>query len=373
MTKISSSSSDDTLERAMQAIDTISKGSKGLYMSRLRSLAAAVEQATGAPSTILRAVSRPAQTYAALTSYRIRKGKEANGRPKYVPMKPHTVHVTVAVAISLFKHFPELTRSMPKDTRLMWQNISDQTRETAVGKYEDLTPTQEQRDAYIPFDRIIKKRDELVKLPAPNRHQQDAILVLCLYSMFPPRRSLDWAIMSVFDRRKRADVLLMQSKGIDELHPNRMVIARNGTDMRVTFTRYKTAKKYGAQEFAVPAQLAAIVTASLKRRPRRFLFEHSVDKTRSIDNKRFSEMVGSVLRAQFPGVKGSPSIAMLRHSYIVAANVGALTPRVAKSLATQMGHSRMQQLSYAYDIAGENETGEQQSPPKDSVCRLTCS
>ena len=78
-------------------------------MTKLRTLSAAVEQASGnakaaaaakakasagGTNTILRAISRPMQTYAALTSYRIRRGG------KLVPLKPHTVHVTIGVALA---------------------------------------------------------------------------------------------------------------------------------------------------------------------------------------------------------------------------------------------------------------------------------
>lgn len=355
--------SDEALEAAIRSLDAISVSTRDLYVTKLRALSAAVTQATGSQTTVLRAVSRPIQSYAALTSYRIRRGTAL------VPLKPHTVHVTVSVAIALFKHFPELTRSMPKDTRLMWQNIAEQTRDEAVGKYEDLTPTAEQRASYVPFHRIISKRDELLKMPDPTAHQRVAALVLSLYSMFPPRRSQDWAVMSVFDARKRSDSLLLGRSDVDSVYPNRMIVSRNGRDMRVVFTSYKTSRKYGRQEFAVPAPLFKVVMKSLEHRPRRYLFERSADPNAPLNSKRFSELVANVLRSQFSDVTGLPNIAMLRHSYIVAADVGHLTPRVAQALANQMGHSRLQQLSYAYNIE-EGEGGGPSPPP--GVCRLTC-
>jgi len=353
--------SDETLERAIDNLESISEHTKKLYNTKLRTLPAAVLQATDKETTILRCISRPIQTYAALSSYRIRKGG------KMVPMKPHTVHVTLSVVISIFKHFPELAKIMPKNTRVMWLNTMEQTREAAIGKYDDLEPSQEQKDAYIPFERIIAKRDQLLKLKKPTPHQRTAALVLSLYSMFPPRRSQDWAVMSVLDKRKRADAALLRQPTIDKQFPNRIVIDRNGTDMTVVFNQYKTAKKYGRQEFPVPAQLAIVIRDSLEHAPRRYLFEHSKDAGTSLTPKRFSEVVNTVLKSQFADVKGSPTIAMLRHSYIVAANVGNLTPRVAMSLARQMGHSRMQQLTYAY-IIDENE----KDTDSGGVCQLTC-
>lgn len=396
---------DAALEAAIRSIEGVSQATKDLYASKLRMLPAAIRQATGGTATILEAISKPVQTYAAMTEYRVRR----SGQPGGERVKPHTLHVAVSVVLGAFKHFPELDKVMPKDTRLVWRGIAEQTREKATGKYDDLEPTKAQRDAYVPFDRVIARRDELLeaingkndqgdgegkKSAAGDRGRRDrdrlrqSALILSLYTMFPPRRSLDWAIMAVLDARDAKDAAVLRRADIDDVYPNRLVIeapkkgqrGRNSQkarpEMRVVFTLYKTAKRYGQQRFPVPPPLVAVLQADLDHRPRRYLFENATDPTKSIGTKRFSEIVIETLKEQFPDVRGSPSIAMLRHSYIVAADVGNLTPRVAKALAWQMGHSRMQQLTYAYNMDGDDGDGNGGKPAEtkaDGVCQLVCS
>ncbi|KAG1657478.1 hypothetical protein FOA52_001393 [Chlamydomonas sp. UWO 241] len=306
-----------------------------------------------------------------------------------VALKPHTLHVTVTAVLAMFKHMPRLERTMPPDTKAMWQNIADRTREEAVGKYEDLEPTTEQRQAYIPFERITAMRDTLLQkdkerqkqaqTPGPQtqtqtpgpQHVRYALLVLSLFSLFPPRRSYDWAIAAVLDRSKRADVQALARDDIDRVYPNRVALGPThgaGTGKsEVTFTVYKTASTYRKQTFPIPPGLAAIIARDIKAAPRRYLFQQATSE-RPMTNKEFSTLVGKVLRHLFPDIKGSPGISMLRHSYIVAADVGHLTPRVAKELASQMGHSRLQQLTYSYHIEGK---ADKKTTP--GTCRLICS
>jgi len=435
--------SDAQFEADVRGLAAISDNTKTLYITKLRSMTAAVQYATGSEArpTIEESIARPLQSYAALTSYRIRrpvaaaagarhvgrqgegkgngkgegKGK-GNGKPlgkgkthRMSPLKPHTLHVTVTAVLAMFKHMPRLERAMPPETRVMWQNIADRTREEALGKYEDLEPTAEQRQAYIPFGRIVEMRETLLRQsqsqtdrPGPQ-HKRYALLILSLFSLFPPRRSYDWAIAAVLDRGSRADARALARDDIDRVYPNRIVVtphaSRQGTHkaaqgtgaqdvagaMDVTFTVYKTSVTYGKQTFAVPPELAAIIARDLAAAPRRYLFQQT-HTSQPMSNKEFSTLVGKVLRRLFPDVNGRPSISMMRHSYIVAADVGRLTPRVAKELASQMGHSRLQQLTYSYiidnvdnvdNINVDNDeidnTGRAGTRAKSGACRLVCS
>lgn len=391
MSRLRLGDSDARVAEEIRALDSLSDGTKTMYISKLGTLVTAVRGAKSSRSrsrdaaTILGAISRPMQTYAALTSHRVWRPKEKQMKP----LKPHTVYVTVNVVIALFKHFPSLAKTMPKDTRLLWANIAERTRDGAVGRYEDLEPTVEQQEAYIPFERIVAMRETLLKRvrgrartfssaaeKAKQSSDATALLVLSLYSLFPPRRSMDWAIAAVFDRASPSDALVLNRRDVDAKFPNRIVLGGGSSSPTtsggtIVFTRYKTDAKYGKQTFPLPKELARIVELSLKLNPRRFLFQQRNGE--SLSNKELSMVVGRTLRGLFPDVKGSPSISMLRHSYIVAADVGNLTPRVANELASQMGHSRLQQLSYSYRIPDTARSPEPaQGPGQGAVCRLTC-
>jgi hypothetical protein len=413
--------SDAQFESDIRNLPAISDNTKTLYITKLRSVTAAVQYATGSKvrPTIEESIARPVQSYAALTSYRIRrpaKTKTPHPPPprsrthRMAPLKPHTIHVTISAVLAMFKHMPRMERAMPPDTKAVWQNIADRTRDEAVGKYEDLEPTVEQREAYIPFERITKMRETLLKkqkLQKPTdkkgpQHTRYALLVLSLFSLFPPRRSYDWAIAAVLDRSKRADAQALKRDDIDRVYPNRIALGSASSSSasssstntntsssantsastnssasqklpaaEVTFTLYKTASTYGKQTFALPPDLVAIIAHDIKAVPRRYLFQQTTTD-RAMTNKEFSTLVGKVLRHLFPDIKGSPGISMLRHSYIVAADVGHLTPRVAKELASQMGHSRMQQLTYSY-LIDDDEKVTTTTPPKPGTCRLICS
>lgn len=106
-----------------------------------------------------------------------------------------------------------------------------------------------ENERYIEWDDILKLRDSIKK---DDYNGYLKYLILCLYTMTPPRRSKDYALMKIVKSTKEAkddnyNYLILNSKG--------------GTFI---FNQYKTKNSYGSQEINVPSDLLKVIKYWIK-------------------------------------------------------------------------------------------------------------
>lgn len=121
--------------------------------------------------------------------------------------------------------------------------------------------TEREAANWVAWDDVVARREELAKdveaLPAGalTPKQWDLLqqyLLVCLYTMVPPRRNLDYLAMVTSRNGKMPDVT--QNYWLPK-------------DRKFVFNVYKTAKHHGAQEVEVPEELAKVLDLYMSRHP----------------------------------------------------------------------------------------------------------
>ena len=77
-----------------------------------------------------------------------------------------------------------------KDIYNEWYTHFASVKKKLYLNYLNQKPTEQQVDAHVEWETIIRNRDTM------NKSKQDYIL-MCLITMIPPRRQLDWFLMGV--------------------------------------------------------------------------------------------------------------------------------------------------------------------------------
>ncbi len=121
--------------------------------------------------------------------------------------------------------------------------------------------TEREAENWMAWDDVVARREELAKevaaLPAGalTPKQWDLLqqyLLVCLYSMIPPRRNLDYLAMVTSRNGKMPDAT--QNYWLPK-------------ERKFVFNVYKTAKHHGPQELEVPAELAEVLDLYMSRHP----------------------------------------------------------------------------------------------------------
>lgn len=208
------------------------------------------------------------------------------------------------------------------------QMIEDSQKYNTMEKENKMTETQ--KENWIPWAEIIEKRDTLKQkvywVMSSEKHDRENLLelqkyiLLCCYTMIPPRRAKDFAEMKYSDYDEKKDNYY--HKGT--LH----------------FNDYKTARFYGHQSFRVPKTLEILLNKWIKKLPddQCYLFADYAGK------KLTSSSIGKIFNSIF---KKNVSVNMLRHSYITD-NLGPEV-RALEAKAKEMGQSTAQQKLYIKD------------------------
>lgn len=149
-------------------------------------------------------------------------------------------------------------------------------------------------------------------------------IILCLVSgkYIPPRRSLDWTEMT------------------DQVLPDTNLYS--ATNKQFTFSVYKTAKFYKAQNFDVPTELGKILSKWIKivnklpTPPTYLLFDRNGNKLTPVTlNQRLNAIFGKKI-----------SINILRHSYVSEKYKDMPNLQEMMTNANAMGHSIIEHLQY---------------------------
>ena len=302
----------------------LSIGSKTTYEERFECMTKAADM------PLEWCLLNPSETWEALQCFRYTKGGKA------CPLSPQTMLLSATAMVALFKHIPYLDRKFP--TKAQWQALHESVYEEAVGKYEDQSPSERQKDVHITWGEIVAKRDELeLQLGVPlgakmgRDKDHDALLLLGLHTYMPPCRR-DWGSVRVFEAGR--DELPTPESDLEVEFPNYIVLEKDGRSITVVRCKYKTSRTKGRYERSIPDKLCDIIRKSLDARPRHWL----VCKNRGEPYVRNS--YGKHVTIMLNKLFGRPAtVDTLRHSYVNHFFEGDPTPRQIRQLAEDMQSS----------------------------------
>ena len=400
---------DAEYEAAIEEDASLEAASKRLYRERIRSLPAAFDE----PKTVEWCLSHPDQTWAALKAVRVtRRGGERTG------LSDETLRSDASTAVGLFRRLPGLQRRLP-EAHDRWRQLAAEATEVASAKYEDIRPSERQRAAHVEWSEVLAKRDELLRarasvpshshspgaskpggpkalasrargIPKPRgkpddddddgddgdldgKAPKDAALLLSLLTYVAPSRA-DWGAVRVFEMPRDA-AELPEVGGEAEKSLNYLILPggkgqENGNgkgqgQALVVWNRYKTWKVYGRVERELPAELEAVVRASLAARPRRWLVEAKDGGPHT--NRSFAARAAYVLGRLF----GRPAtLDTLRHSYVNGAKLFEMTPRQMEAMAKDMRHSPS--MLSRYRLRFEDTDGEEVQGSRTCDMEVRC-
>lgn len=232
------------------------------------------------------------------------------------------------------------------DGKRAYKRVADQYRTDLFALTGDLKEEVAERDGgktereaanWVDWKDVEARREELkgevAALPEAGpltAKQWDTLqryLVICLYTMTPPRRNLDYLEMVVSRNGKHESV------------EHNYYLPK---EAKFVFNIYKTAKTHGAQTLDVPADLAAVLARYLRQHPlgkgkgaALFKLLVRVDGTPVAAGNSITRMLNKV----FGGKVGA---SLLRHSYLSS----KYDLEDMQEDADAMGHSMQEQRAY---------------------------
>jgi hypothetical protein len=192
--------------------------------------------------------------------------------------------------------------------------------------------TSAQKKAYLSWNDIIAVRDRLKTEVEPLWHSDNLnhikkvqdYVIACVYTMIPPRRLLDYTIMSKYPPVGLRDNGLLRKNG----------------KMYFVFSHYKTSACYGQQIIEIPPILEDVLAkwTELNSSPHLFFYKSFATP---FTVKQLQRTLAAIFNK--PGF----GFNILRHAY-VSDQVLPDMPFIdeLKSIASQMGHSTQQQVLY---------------------------
>lgn len=187
--------------------------------------------------------------------------------------------------------------------------------------------TEKQKDNWVDMDDISKKREGLKKEVSPLFKKQNPTsddlqkiqnyIILCLYTMIPPRRLLDYTSFKIKNIDKQKDNFMEKDKFV--------------------FNQFKTAKFEGQQQVTIPKALKTLITKWIKINPTDYLLFDTQNKP--LNSPKLNQRLYKIFDKKI-------SSNMLRHIKVSdeLKNVPALEK--LEELAHDMGHSIIQQQLY---------------------------
>ncbi|NDC95193.1 hypothetical protein EBZ38_08255 [bacterium] len=187
-------------------------------------------------------------------------------------------------------------------------------------------PTAKQEAKYVSWTDLIAWRDA-------NKDNLSATdyLLLCLYTMMPPRR-LDFTPMKIVRRKPRK-----MEDGV-----NYLVLGKSSVTF--IFHAYKTHAVYGDQTVKAPKQLERVVRSFLAAFPDSvYLLED--EHHHPWQEQRLSHTIQRIFKKHH-GM--DTSVNTIRHSYLTFIYKGMPSKQQLEAIAWTMGHSLSQSQAYRH-------------------------
>lgn len=217
--------------------------------------------------------------------------------------------------LSLFRHNPGL-KEQEKDAYLQWYEAFQQVHERIEERYKRNEPSEKQKAGYVPFDQIVKARDELKK-------GSDERLLFSLYTYLPPLRC-DFNKVRIYKGH--------MPEG-DEKEENYIVMTNK--EATLYLNEYKTKNKATTPyEKKLPEPLLDELKASLENRPRVWLFLDN--KGNPYHPKSYTKWANRVFARI---LKKRMTISMIRHAFINSLDFNKITVAEKEAIARDMAHT----------------------------------
>ena len=185
--------------------------------------------------------------------------------------------------------------------------------------------TEKEDEKFLEWDSVLKVREALAHDISDYTTHMNYVIV-CLYTMFPPRR-LEYSDMKVVEKLPK--------------NPTENLLVLNKKEAQFIFVNYKTAKKYGTQQFAVPNDLADILKDYVKTWNLSYLF--ITKEGAPLSTHTLGERIMGIFE-RYSGRRVGAS--MLRHSYITHMRKDEKPLDEQRDIASKMGHSVLESMEY---------------------------
>jgi len=193
-------------------------------------------------------------------------------------------------------------------------------------KKQKLSESQEKN--YITWDEVLKiyenlrtEAEPLFKLENLNKKQYNKLqefVLLSLYVLTPPRRSLDYAQFKI--------------KSIDESTDNYMTVKGRKKEGTLVFNAYKNSKRLGKQEVKISNALRNIIQKWMLKNPNEYLI--TTNTGNRIEQPRVNLMLNNIFNKNI----GS---SLLRHIYLTH-KYGNVDLEEMEKTTHEMGNSEIE-------------------------------
>lgn len=205
-----------------------------------------------------------------------------------------------------------------------YTNVDDKIKQ----RYINREATEKDKANWVVWEAVLAKEKELAMESYGSRDH----LLLAMYCLIEPLRQ-DYGSLKICARIPKS-----------KMEGNYIVLTKSNP--RLILNDYKTAKSYGQLVRALPAELVAIIKASLEKSPREYLFVDGTGKP--YNDESYTKLSNRILENIF---KKNFTVSMMRHSFINTINSNDTKTVFEK--AKNMGHSVETQLLYKKDVVAD--------------------
>jgi integrase len=238
----------------------------------------------------------------------------------------------VTALLSFFEHAPEY-KFANHDLHQQWKKLHGEIRQPIDLRYKTGEPTERQKESFVTWEDVIKKRDSL----EPGTQER---LLLSMYSYIPPVRN-DYAQTRIFKRTPR-----------DKNAAGNYVVF-NASNPVVVLQEYKTCKRYNEIATPIPRLLYNEIKASLEKLPREYLFISPMTGEMYNNENTFSKWANGTLQNIFDR---PVTLTTLRHSFLsqeeMQSKLRESTVLERENVSRAMGHSVSMQEGYIWRNTG---------------------
>lgn len=241
----------------------------------------------------------------------------------------------VTALLSFFEHAPEY-KFANHDIHQQWKKLHGEIRHPIDLRYKTGEPTERQKESFVSWEDVIKKRDSL----EPGTQER---LLLSMYSYIPPVRN-DYAQARIFKRTPR-----------DKSAAGNYIVF-NASNPMVVLQEYKTAKRYNDISTPIPRALYDEIKASLEKQPREYLFISPMTNEMYKQEGTFNKWANATLLGLFDR---PVTLTTLRHSFLsqqdMQDKLRGSTVLEREEVSRAMGHSVSMQEGYIWrNTGGQN-------------------
>lgn len=237
-----------------------------------------------------------------------------------------TQRAFVAAVKAVFHYNPHLKESKA-DKYDQYTEFQNQMSQAVTDRYMAAEPSDKERQNWVPWNEVLAREREL----AASEFGSYDHLLLAMYCLIEPLRQ-DYGALRI----------LIEREPHEGATGNYLVLTRDASAGKLVLNTYKTAKKYGRYERALPENLLAIIKANLLANPRAYLFVDENGEPYRKSNS-FTQFSNRTLKRLF---KKNFTVSLMRHSHISNIDFNASTPGELFQKSRNMAHSISTQQLY---------------------------